>query len=554
MKIEITIENTGKRKDFDQGTSLYAIAKNQIPHPEKPILGAFVNNKLKELSYLIYKPKMVRYIDITDPAGKRMYVRSISFVLIKAAKKLFPNARLKIEHSISKGYYCEFENLGRSLTVDDVSDIYEEMQLIIDADLPFERTEIRTEEAAELFEKNGYDDKARLLKTRRQLYTSVYYLDGLPEYFYGFLVPSTSYLKVFALNKYYDGMLLQIPKQSNPNEINDIILQDQLFGIFQEYKDWLKVIGMSDLGALNKAALNGEFAEIIKVNEALQEKKLANIADNINSKEKRPRLILISGPSSSGKTTFSKRLAIQMRVLGFKPITISLDNYFVNREDTPKDASGEYDFESIRALDIEFFNEQLLQLFEGKKIELPRFSFTEGKRYYAGDYLQLDENSYLIVEGIHGLNPDLTPRIPNDDKYKIYVSALTALCLDSHNRIPTTDNRLIRRIVRDYQYRGYSAADTIKRWPSVTRGEARNIFPYQEEADSMFNSALIFELGVLKKYVEPILQEVYPDQPEYAEANRLLKFFKYITPIPDDEIPPTSILREFLHGSSFKYH
>jgi uridine kinase len=554
MKLEIIIENTDKRKEYKQGTSLQEIAHNQIPSPDKPILGAFVNNKLKELNYLIYKPKIIRFIDITDPAGKRMYVRSISFVLIKAAKELFPEARLKIEHSISKGYYCEFENLGRKLTVDDVSDLYEKMQLIIDADLPFERTEILTKEAAELFAKHGYDDKVRLLKTRRQLYTSIYYLDGLPEYFYGFLVPSTGYLKVFALNKYYDGMLLQIPRQSDPNEINDIILQDKLFGIFQEYKNWLSVIGMGDLGALNKAAGNGEFAEIIKVNEALQEKKLARIADDINSKEKRPRLILISGPSSSGKTTFSKRLAIQLRVLGYKPITISLDNYFVNREDTPKDADGEYDFESIRALDIEFFNQQLLELFEGKKIELPRFSFTEGKRFYDGAYLQLDESSYLIVEGIHGLNPELTPRIPNKDKYKIYVSALTALCLDSHNRIPTTDNRLIRRIVRDYQYRGYSAADTIKRWPSVTRGEARNIFPYQEEADSMFNSALIFELGVLKKYAEPILQEVYPDQPEYAEANRLLKFFRYITPIPDDEIPPTSILREFLHGSSFKYH
>lgn len=554
MKLEIITENTGKRKEYNQGTSLHEIAKNQIPHPEKPILGAFVNNKLKELNYLIYKPKMVRFIDITDPAGKRMYIRSISFVLIKAAKKLFPDARLKIEHSISKGYYCEFENFDGKLTVDDVALIYEEMQLIIEADLPFERKELLTSEATELFESNGLKDKARLLKTRRQLYTSIYYLGGLPEYFYGFLVPSTGYLKVFALNKYYDGMLLQIPRQSNPNEINDIILQDKLFGIFQEYKDWLSVIGMSDLGALNKAALNGEIADIIKVNEALQEKKLARIADDINSKEKRPRLILISGPSSSGKTTFSKRLAIQMRVLGYKPITISLDNYFVNREDTPKDAKGEYDFESIRALDIEFFNQQLLELFEGKKIELPRFSFTEGKRFYDGDYLQLDEDSYLIVEGIHGLNPELTPRIPHEDKYKIYVSALTALCLDSHNRIPTTDNRLLRRIVRDYQYRGYSAADTLKRWPSVTRGEARNIFPYQEEADSMFNSALIFELGILKNYAEPILKEVYPDQEEFAEANRLLKFFKYITPISDNEIPPTSILREFLHGSSFKYH
>lgn len=554
MQLEIICENTGERAKYKQGTCLQDIANELLPNPEKPILGAFVNNKLKEMNYLLYKPKTIRFIDITDPAGKRMYVRSISFVLIKAARKLFPEARVKIEHSISKGYYCEFENFGRKLEVDDVSAIYEEMHKIINADLPFEREEKLTKEAIEIFRSHELADKVKLLKTRRQLYTSVYYLDGLPEYFYGFLVPSTRYLKVFALNKYYDGMLLQIPKQNSPNEIHDIILQDKLFGIFQEYKNWVEVIGMSHVGALNEAALSGEIADIVKVSEALQEKKLSAIADQIHSRAQQPRLILISGPSSSGKTTFSKRLAIQLKVLGYKPVTISLDNYFVDREKTPLDENGEYDFENIEALDIEFFNQQLLDLFAGKKIELPRFSFEEGKRFFNGDTLQIDEHTFVIVEGIHGLNPNLTPRIPADQKYKIYVSALTALCMDSHNRIPTTDNRLIRRIVRDYQYRGYSATETLKRWPSVTRGEAQYIFPYQEEADSMFNSALLFELGVLKKYAEPILQEVFPDEPEYAEANRLLKFFRYITPLSDKEIPPTSILREFLHGSSFRYH
>ncbi len=554
MQLEIICENTGQRKNYKAGTSLSTIAKDQLPSPEKPILGAFVNNKLKELDYLIYKPKMVRFIDITDPAGKRMYIRSISFVLIKAIKKIFPDTRVKIEHSISKGYYCELDKLGRKIEVDDVSAIYEEMQNIISEDIAFTRKEMLTTEAVELFRSNGYEDKAKLLETRRQLYTSVYYLDDLPEYFYGFLVPSTGYLEVFALNKYYDGMLLQIPKQQNPREINDIVLQDKLFSIFQEYKDWVNVIGMSHVGAINEAAMNGDINEIIKVNEALQEKKVSIIADKIHHRKNTPRLILISGPSSSGKTTFSKRLDIQLRVLGYKPVTISLDNYFVNREDTPLDENGEYDFENLNALDIELFNQQLLDLFDGKNVEIPRFDFGEGKRFFAGDKLQIDDQTFVVVEGIHGLNPNLTPRISEEKKYKIYVSALTALCMDSHNRIPTTDNRLIRRIVRDYQYRGYSAADTIKRWPSVTKGEAMNIFPYQEEADIMFNSALLFELGILKSYAEPILKEVYPDQPEFAEANRLLKFFRYITPISDKEIPPTSILREFLHGSSFKYH
>lgn len=554
MKAEIICENTGMRKEYEAGTNLHDIVRNQMPDKEHQILGAFVNHKLKELNYFIYKPKTIRFIDFSDPDGERMYFRSISFVLILAAKRLFPQAKLKIEHSISKGYYCEFENFGRNVEVDDVSAVYEEMHRIVEANLPFDRKEILTEEAVDLFASKGYEDKVKLLKNRNQFYTSVYYLDGYPEYFYGYLVPSTGYLKVFALNKYYDGMLLQLPSRKDNGEVRELLLQPKLFSIFQEFKDWGEVLGMNHIGALNEATKNGDVNEVIKISEALQEKKLAQIADDINLRQPHPRLILISGPSSSGKTTFSKRLAIQMRVLGYKPVTISLDNYFVNREETPLDENGEYDFENIEALDIEFFNQQLLELFAGKRVELPRFSFTDGKRFFDGDYLEITDNTFVIVEGIHALNPKLTARIPNEQKYKVYVSALTAICMDSHNRIPTTDNRLIRRIVRDNQYRGYSAADTIKRWPSVNRGEEIYIFPYQEEADSMFNSALIFELGVLKKYAEPVLQAVFPNQPEYAEANRLLKFFKYIAPISDEEIPPTSILREFLHGSSFKYH
>ena len=552
--IEIICKNNNKKHKYPKGTSLQQIANDNLGDTDKKILGAFVNNKLKELSYTIYKPKIVEFIDISSPAGMRMYVRSLSFVLIKAAKKIFPNNKLKIEHSISKGYYCEFENLNKKLEIDDIVAIQTEMQEIISKDIPFIRKEELTSDAIKIFDQYGYQDKVTLFKTRRQLYTSIYYLDNLPEYFYGFLAPSTGYLKTFALYKYYDGMLLQPPKQDNTNEVNEILLQDKLFEIFQEHKNWSKVINVSTLGELNHIGINNGISNLINISEALQEKKIATIADTINSREEPPRIILISGPSSSGKTTFSKKLSIHMQVLGYKPITISLDNYFVDRENTPLDENGEYDFENIMALDINLFNEHLLSLLNGDKIEIPRFDFTNGKRIYKGDFLQITNKTVIIVEGIHGLNPKLTNRIPNKDKFKIYVSALTALCMDSHNRIPTTDNRLIRRIVRDYQYRGYTAADTIKRWPSVVKGENKYIFPFQEEADIMFNSALLFELGVLKKYVEPILREVYPDQPEFAEANRLLKFFRYIAPIDDHKIPPTSILREFLHGSSFKYH
>lgn len=551
--IEVIIRNTSTRKQYPQGTTLKQISEDirlKLPHP---IIGAIVNNKVKELSFTIYKPKTIRFIDITHPDGMRMYIRSLSFVLIKAVKNLYPAATLKIEHSISNGYYCELSN-PKELSIAEIIGIQQEMQKIVYADIPFKHADILTTEAIELFEQYGYPDKALLLKTRKTMYSSVYWLDNLPDYFYGDLVPSTGYIKIFDLFKYYDGILLRIPSAANPNTVADIVLQDKMFEVFREHKEGNKILGIDTVGKLNEATQNNTITDIIKISEALQEKKLSAIADQIIAKQATPHIILISGPSSSGKTTFAKRLDIHLRVMGITPHVISLDNYFVDREKTPLDENGNYDFENIEALDLELFNNHLLQLIDGKKIELPVFSFETGKRTYRGDFLQLKTNEVLLFEGIHALNPQLTNEIPEQEKFRIYVSALTALCMDDHNRIPTTDNRLIRRIIRDYQYRGYSAEDTIKRWPSVRRGEDKYIFPYQEEADVMYNSALLFELGVFKTYAEPILRKVSQQSEEYAEATRLLKFFTYLETIPEKEIPPTSILREFLFGSSFNYH
>ncbi len=551
--VRIKCINNNQIKEYPKETTLAEIAKDLNITLKAPIIGALVNNKVAELSYEVYHPKNIEFIDVTHPEGLRLYMRSLNFILYKAVKDLYPQARLTIEYSISKGIYCEVHHNGFELSIQEVFNIGSRMREIVEMDLPFIREQKETEEVISIFKSHDLIAPAELMQHRGKVYTSFHRLDGLVGNFYGFMAPSTGYIKVFDLNKYYNGMLLQLPKQSSPEEVQELVIQDKMFEIFREHTSWNRILSVSHVTGLNKACNNGKSETLIKVSEALHEKKISQIADLIFIKRNQVRIVLISGPSSSGKTTFSKRLAIQLLVSGIKPINLSLDNYFVNRELTPKDENGEYDFESLEALDVELFNQQLLSLMNGETIEIPKFSFETGTRYYDGDKLTMSSENILIIEGIHGLNPKLTHLIHTENKFKIYVSALTSINLDDLNRIPTTDNRLIRRIVRDYRYRKYSACDTLSRWASVRRGEELHIFPFQEEADVMFNSALLYELAVLKPFAEPILLEVQPNHTEYAESTRLLKFFSYLKPINPREIPPTSIIREFMGGSSFNY-
>jgi len=547
------LKNNGERRKITPGMTLLEISRECNIELKHQILGAMVNNQLKELDYEVYSPKTIQFLDITHPAGMRIYQRSLFFVLQKAVRDIVPGGQVRFEHSVSKGFYCEIDGYNEPIELPLVFSICDRMREIVAADLPFRRDKVLTPDVVKLFEGMGYHDKAKLFITRPKLYTSVYYLSDMADYFFGCLVPSTGYLKVFDLVKYYNGMLLRIPKRFKPDEVEDIVLQNKMFEIFQEYKNWVEILGVSSVASINEQVQQGNASELIKISEALHEKKIARIADMIHTHSSQVKLVLISGPSSSGKTTFAKRLSIQLKVNGLKPYMISLDNYFVDREKTPLDEEGKYDFESLYALDIDYFNSDLIKLLNGEMIQVPKFSFEKGARYFDGTTLQIEPNGVLVIEGIHALNPALTHLIPAEKKFKVYVSALTSLSIDGINRIPTTDNRLIRRIIRDYRYRGYSALDTISRWESVRRGEDKNIFPFQEEADVMFNSALLFELGVLKSYAEPILYEVPSTEPEYAEATRLLKFLSYVTPIPDKEVPPTSIIREFLGGSTFSY-
>lgn len=549
--IEIICTNNGERRNYPQGVTLQQVAID-MGFTSGSIYSAYVNNKLKELDYSLFKPYIVEFIGFSNPEGKRMYDRSLSFVLYKAVHDLFPGKKLKIEHAISKGYYCEIEGFD-SMTSGQVAEIEKRMREIIASDMPFVRKRILADDAVKLFEDMGYYEKAQLFRTRAHLYSSVYHLDDVIDYFYGCLLPSTGYLKLFNIDKYYDGMLLRSPLTENPNEVAKLIRQDKMFDVLREFKNWGNILNISYMCNINQQIDDGNVGELIKISEALQEKKLAQIADMIAGRNPQPKIVLLSGPSSSGKTTTANKLAVQLKVAGYKPITLSLDNYFVDREKTPLDENGEYDFEALEALDIPYLNKDLNALFAGETIDVPKFSFKDGKRYFDGEKMHLDSNSIIVAEGIHALNPKLTSQIDDKLKFKVYASALTTVSLDNHNRIPTTDTRLIRRIVRDYRYRGYSAKDTIDRWPSVRRGEEKHIFPNQECCDIMFNTAMVYETGVLKRYVEPILQEVPPNCTAYREAVRLLKFFSYVKPIPDNEIPPTSILREFLGGSSFKY-
>lgn len=553
--LQIYCKNNNSTREFPEGSSLLDIYNGfNLAMPYGPV-SAKVNNKVESLDFRVYYNKDIEFLDITSSSGMRTYVRSLFFVLVKAVEELYPQGNISLEHPISKGYFCKL-HIDRTIGLDDVQRIKQKMQEIIAADIPYTRTESHTEEVVRLFEKRGMMDKARLLDTYGQLYSYYYQLGDTVDCYYSSLVPSTGYIRLFDIVKYYDGLLLRIPSRENPTKLEEVVKQEKMLEVFQEYHRWNQILGISTVGDLNVACNEGHATDLINVSEALQEKKIAQIADEITHRDqdgKRVKLVLISGPSSSGKTTFSKRLSIQLMTNGLKPYPISLDDYFVNRNDTPLDENGKHDFESLYAVDLPFFEEQLSTLLNGGEVELPRYNFTTGKREMSGKKLRIDEHMILIIEGIHALNPALTPHIPNENKYKVYVSALTTILLDNHNYIPTTDNRLLRRIIRDYKYRNYSAEETIARWPSVREGEEKWIFPYQENADAMFNSALLFELAVLKDYVEPVLRKVPNRCPEYSEAHRLLRFLNYFVSVQDKELPPTSLLREFLGGSSFQY-
>ena len=553
--LQIYCKNNNSTREFPEGSSLLDIYNGfNLVMPYGPV-SAKVNNKVESLDFRVYYNKDIEFLDITSSSGMRTYVRSLFFILVKAVEELYPQGSISLEHPISKGYFCKL-HIDRTIGLDDVQRIKQKMQEIIAADIPYTRTESHTEEVVRLFEKRGMMDKARLLDTYGQLYSYYYQLGDTVDCYYSSLVPSTGYIHLFDIVKYYDGLLLRIPNRENPTKLEEVVKQEKMLEVFQEYHRWNQILGISTVGDLNVACNEGHATDLINVSEALQEKKIAQIADEIthrNQDGKRVKLVLISGPSSSGKTTFSKRLSIQLMTNGLKPYPISLDDYFVNRNDTPLDENGKHDFESLYAVDLPFFEEQLTTLLNGGEVELPRYNFTTGKREMSGKKLRIDEHMILIIEGIHALNPALTPHIPNENKYKVYVSALTTILLDNHNYIPTTDNRLLRRIIRDYKYRNYSAEETIARWPSVRAGEEKWIFPYQENADAMFNSALLFELAVLKDYVEPVLRKVPNRCPEYSEAHRLLRFLNYFVSVQDKELPPTSLLREFLGGSSFQY-
>lgn len=553
--LQIYCKNNNSTREFPEGSSLLDIYNGfNLAMPYGPV-SAKVNNKVESLDFRVYYNKDIEFLDITSSSGMRTYVRSLFFVLVKAVEELYPQGNISLEHPISKGYFCKL-HIDRTIGLDDVQRIKQKMQEIIAADIPYTRTESHTEEVVRLFEKQGMMDKARLLDTYGQLYSYYYQLGDTVDCYYSSLVPSTGYIRLFDIVKYYDGLLLRIPSRENPTKLEEVVKQEKMLEVFQEYHRWNQILGISTVGDLNVACNEGHATDLINVSEALQEKKIAQIADEITHRDqdgKRVKLVLISGPSSSGKTTFSKRLSIQLMTNGLKPYPISLDDYFVNRNDTPLDENGKHDFESLYAVDLPFFEEQLSTLLNGGEVELPRYNFTTGKREMSGKKLRIDEHMILIIEGIHALNPALTPHIPNENKYKVYVSALTTILLDNHNYIPTTDNRLLRRIIRDYKYRNYSAEETIARWPSVREGEEKWIFPYQENADAMFNSALLFELAVLKDYVEPVLRKVPNRCPEYSEAHRLLRFLNYFVSVQDKELPPTSLLREFLGGSSFQY-
>ena len=549
--VKVHVLNNDRVVEVPVGSTIeevYALSGVEIEHGP---ISANVNNKVEGMHYRVYKQKQVEFLDITSSSGSRAYTRSLFFVLCKAAHDLFTPCKVSIDIPVSNGYYVNL-NIGRPVTLDDAGAIRRRMQEIIDAGYPIHRHETTTKEAIELFDSLHNRSKVKLLQSTGRLFTTYYDIDGYVDYYYGSLLTNTKQIYLFGVEKYFDGLLLRLPSREHPNELGEMTHQDKMFGIFKEHHQWQDILGLRTIGDLNETIMNGYSSELIQISEALQEKKIARIADEI-AQRKGIKLVLIAGPSSSGKTTTCKRLSVQLAVNGIHPVGISLDDYFLDRDKTPRDEKGDYDFEHLHALNLPLLNEQLTALFRGDEVELPRYNFQKGMSEWSGKKLQLKGNEVLVVEGIHALNPELTSEIPNDQIFRVYASALTTILLDNHNYVPTTDNRLLRRIIRDYKYRGVNAQETIRRWASVRAGENKWIFPFQENADAMFNTAMLFELAVIKSQAEPLLEQVPEDSKEYSEAYRLLKFLRYIRPIPETQIPPTSLLREFLGGSSFNY-
>ena len=563
--IKVFVENLGQSVECKPGTTLTELLSSVGLKLKWPVLAALVDNQLKELRFEIYIPHNIKFIDYSHPDGYRTYTRSLYFVLQKAMYDLYPQYSLILDYTMQNGMYGELREPSPSedgvaktviLSEDEISAVRKRMQDIINADLPFTHQKIRSSEAIIMFKANNRPEKAFLHKERGKFFTTVYFLDGYADHYYGPLLNSTGMLTVFNFESFSRGFFIQAPSVTRPYELVKTPYQYKLFDVFKEYSDWSSILGVKSIGTLNYAINKGHSTELIQIAEALHERKYADIADEIYRRRDKIKLVLIAGPSSSGKTTTSKRVALQLKVLGLNPVVIEMDNYFVDREKTPRDEDGNYDFEVLGAMDVDFLNKQLNQLFEGETIELPKFDFSVGKRIFRGDMLKLGEKDILIMEGIHGMNPNLTQQISHDKIYKIYASALTSLSIDENNSISTSDNRLLRRIVRDGKFRGASAEDVIMRWPSVRRGEINNIFPYQENADIMFNSALIFELPLLKYYAEPLLRRIPANSPASTDSIRLLKFLSYIQelqPAEIEKVPPTSVMREFIGGSSFSY-
>ena len=558
--LQIRCKNNNVTKSFPEGCSLldvYQEFQDEINLPY-PVIAAKVNNTSQGLKFRLFQNRDVEFLDAREGSGHRAYVRSLSFLLYKATQDVFPGSKLFIEHSLCRGYYCNFKKKNNEpLTDEDVELIKQRMQEVVNLDMPFRRTEATTEEAIRVFAERGFSDKVKLLETSGQIYSDYYTLGDTVDYYYGPLVPSASYLKVWGLERYEQGLLLRVPDWNNPNQVAEKVDQPKTFEMFAEKTKWDIIMRLSNAGDVNKAIMRGYASELIQVSEALQEKKIVQIAEEIDSRfhrEKDPvRIVLITGPSSSGKTTFCKRLSVQLLACGLRPISFSTDDYFVNRIDTPKLPNGDYDFDNIETVEYSLLEDHLLRLMEGERVEIPEYNFVTGKREWNGKKLKLGSDTVLIIEGIHALNPLLTKKIPDSLKYKIFISALTSISLDDHNWIPVRDNRLLRRIIRDYNKGAYTAQETIAQWKNVLEAENQWIAPYQENADVMFNSALNIEFAVLRTHAEIILSSVPKNCPEYAEAHRLLKFIHFFLPVSDKEIPPTSIMREFVGGSSFKY-